>query len=81
MQTIGSCAGRWITCFTATISPCPKAGFGSDHFALFTELVLETGYNVQQSGLKANEDDLAWAKDKADDQDVSKNDVPRPETF
>ena len=57
------------------------AGFGSDHFALFTELVLETGYNVQQSGLKANEDDLAWAKDKADDQDVSKNDVPRPETF
>ena len=54
------------------------AGFGSDHFALFTELVLETGYNVQQSGLKANEDDLAWAKDKADDQDVSKNDVPRP---
>ena len=59
---------------------CRLAGFGSDHFALFTELVLETGNNVQQSGLSANEDDLAWAKDKADDQDVSKNDVPRPGT-
>ena len=57
---------------------CRLAGFGSDHFALFTELVLETGNNVQKSGLEANEDDAAWAKDKADDQDVSKNDVPRP---
>ncbi len=56
------------------------AGFGSDHFALFTELVLETGKNVQQSGLKANEYDLAWAKDKVDDQNVSKYDVPRPGT-
>jgi len=59
---------------------CRLAGFGSDHFALFTELVLETGYNVQQSGLKANEDDVAWAKEKAGDQDVSKYDVPRPGT-
>lgn len=55
-------------------------GFGSDHFALFLELVFVPGYNVQQSGLKANEDDVAWAKDKADDQDVSKYDVPRPGT-
>jgi len=59
---------------------CRLAGFGSDHFALFTELVFETGYNGQQSILKANADDLTWAKDKADDQDVSKNDVPRPGT-
>ncbi len=59
---------------------CRLAGFGSDHFVLFTELVFETGNNVRQSGLKANEDDLAWAKEKADDQDVSKYDVPRPET-
>ena len=56
------------------------AGFGSDHFALFTELVLETGNNVQQSGLKTSEDDLTWAKDKVDDQNVSKYDVPRPGT-
>ena len=55
-------------------------GFGSDHFALFSELVFETGCNVQQSGLEVNEDDLAWAKNKADDQGVSKNDVPRPGT-
>jgi hypothetical protein len=56
------------------------AGFGSDHFALFTELVLETGNNVQQSGLKTSEDDLTWAKDKVDDQNVSKYDVSRPGT-
>jgi endonuclease/exonuclease/phosphatase (EEP) superfamily protein YafD len=54
-------------------------GFGSDHFALFTELVLE-GKRDEQSSLKADEDDLAWAKDKTDDQGVSKEDVPRPET-
>jgi endonuclease/exonuclease/phosphatase (EEP) superfamily protein YafD len=53
-------------------------GFGSDHFALFTELLLETGNNVQHSGLKASEDDLTWAKDKVGDQNVSKHDVPRP---
>ncbi|MGD9306691.1 MAG: endonuclease/exonuclease/phosphatase family protein [Desulfobacterales bacterium] len=51
---------------------------GSDHFALFTELVLEGGRDDQQSSLKANEDDLAWAKGKADDQGVSKKDVPEP---
>ncbi|MGD8992034.1 MAG: endonuclease/exonuclease/phosphatase family protein [Desulfobacterales bacterium] len=55
-------------------------GFGSDHFALFTELVLEDRRNEQQSRLKANEEDLAWAKDKADGQGVSKEDVPQPET-
>jgi len=51
-------------------------GFGSDHFALFTELVLEVAGDKQQSSLKANEDDLAWVKDKANDQGVSKEDVP-----
>jgi len=51
-------------------------GFGSDHFALFTELVLEGKRDEQQSSLKANEDDLVWAKDKADGQGVSKEDVP-----
>ena len=59
---------------------CRLPGFGSDHFALFTELVLEAGRDVQQSGLEANEDDLTWAKDKVDDQGVSKKDVPQPET-
>jgi endonuclease/exonuclease/phosphatase (EEP) superfamily protein YafD len=60
---------------------CRLAGFGSDHFALFTELVLETGKDVLKSGLEASGNDLAWAKDKADNQEVSKNDVPRPGTF
>ncbi|MGD8714234.1 MAG: endonuclease/exonuclease/phosphatase family protein [Desulfobacterales bacterium] len=55
-------------------------GFGSDHFALFTELVLEVGRDVQQSNLKADEDDLDWAKEKVDDQGISKKDVPQPET-
>ena len=53
-------------------------GFGSDHFALFAELLFEAGRNVQQSGLEANENDLARAKAKADDVGVSKNDVPHP---
>jgi len=47
-------------------------GFGSDHFALTAELVLKVGRDEQQSSLKANEDDLAWAKDKTDNQGVSK---------
>jgi len=42
--------------------------------------VLEGKGDEQQSSLKANEDDLAWAKDKADDQGASKEDVPQPET-
>jgi endonuclease/exonuclease/phosphatase (EEP) superfamily protein YafD len=57
---------------------CRLRGFGSDHFALFAELVVEDERGEQQSSLKANEDDLAWAKDKADDQGVSKEDVPQP---
>jgi endonuclease/exonuclease/phosphatase (EEP) superfamily protein YafD len=55
-------------------------GFGSDHFALFSELVFEAGRNVQQSGLEADDEDLSWAKAKADDQGVNKNDVPQPGT-
>ena len=58
----------------------PGRRVGSDHFALFTELVLEGKRGEQQSNLKANEDDLAWAKDKADDQVVSKEDVTPLET-
>ena len=54
--------------------------FGSDHFALFTELVLEGKRDEQQSSLKVNEDDLAWAKDKADDEGARKKDVPEPGT-
>jgi hypothetical protein len=37
----------------------PGRRVGSDHFALFAELVLEVERDVRQSSLKANEDDLA----------------------
>jgi endonuclease/exonuclease/phosphatase (EEP) superfamily protein YafD len=53
-------------------------GFGSDHFALLTELVFEPGRDIQLNGLDADADDLSQAKAKADEQDVSKSDVPRP---
>lgn len=53
--------------------------FGSDHFALFTELVFEHGHNDKQSGLDADKDDKVWAKKKAMNQNVSKNHVPQPE--
>jgi hypothetical protein len=59
---------------------CRLRGFGSDLFALFTELVLEVGRDDQESHLRANKDDLAWAKEKADEQSVSKKDVLQPET-
>jgi endonuclease/exonuclease/phosphatase (EEP) superfamily protein YafD len=55
-------------------------GFGSDHFALFTELVFEGGGDSRQSGLQADQDDLDWARAKAENQSVSKDDVPRPGT-
>ena len=53
--------------------------FGSDHFALFTELVLDAGQNNQHNGLNVDSEDKAWAKAKASNQNVSKNDVPQPE--
>ncbi|TXI16532.1 MAG: hypothetical protein E6Q62_11365 [Nitrosomonas sp.] len=52
--------------------------FGSDHFALLTELVVETDVN-DDNGLKPDADDLAWAQDKARKHHVSKYDVPEPE--
>lgn len=53
--------------------------FGSDHFPLLTELVFEAGRRFQQNGLAEAQDDVSWAKAKADDENVDKNDVPQPE--
>ena len=53
-------------------------GFGSDHFALLTELVFEDWRNIGQKGLEVDAEDLSWARTKADNQGVSKDDVPRP---
>ena len=57
---------------------CRLRSFGSDHFALFTELIFDLKRNVQQNSLDADEDDRAWARDKAKDQGVSKKDVLKP---
>ena len=54
--------------------------FGSDHFALYAELVLETGRNSEQDGLCADADDISWAKDKMEDENVDKNMVPELKT-
>lgn len=53
--------------------------FGSDHYALFTELVLTADRNNEDNGLDADADDLAWAKSKTENQNVKKSDVPQPE--
>ena len=53
--------------------------FGSDHFALFTELAYEAEKNHQKNGLKADAEDKELAKTKAKDQQASKHDVPQPE--
>ena len=57
---------------------CRLPGFGSDHFALLTELALEPGGGISQDGLDADADDRLRAKAKVDDQGVGKKDVPRP---
>jgi endonuclease/exonuclease/phosphatase (EEP) superfamily protein YafD len=59
---------------------CRLPGFGSDHFALLTELVLDNRLAIAQQGLDADTEDLSWASAKAADQGVDKNDVPQPGT-
>lgn len=50
--------------------------FGSDHFPLWSELVLEPGRSDDR-GLEADGEDIAWAKEKIEDQGVSERDVPQ----
>ena len=52
--------------------------FGSDHFALLTELVYDGDHKIEHKGLEADSDDQSWAEGKLEDQGVSKNDVPAP---
>lgn len=52
--------------------------FGSDHFAILTELVLSPECGIGQDGLEADGADVAWARDKTEDQGVRPKDVPRP---
>ncbi len=55
--------------------------FGSDHFALYTELVFTADNDNEENGLNASAEDLSWAKTKTKDQNVDKHDVPRPEKY
>jgi len=52
--------------------------FGSDHFAILTELSYNPVRDEDQTGLKADSDDKSWAVSIAEEQDVSAKDVPKP---
>ena len=53
--------------------------FGSDHFALFTELCLESSDDHQSSGLEPEKEDQILADEKIKGQNVAVSDVPQPE--
>lgn len=55
------------------------SNIGSDHFPLYTELVLTADNSNENKGLNADTDDLVWAKFKTKEHNVDMNDVPRPE--
>jgi hypothetical protein len=40
--------------------------------------MFEDGSDIQKSGPKADVEDLTWVKLKAEEQGISKSDVPRP---
>lgn len=52
--------------------------FGSDHFALLTELVYAPRRGSANNGLRADGDDHAWAEDTLADQHVDADQVPDP---
>ncbi len=51
---------------------------GSDHFSLYTELTYTPIEATNSEGLEADAQDKEWADDIVDEQDVCKNDVPKP---
>jgi endonuclease/exonuclease/phosphatase (EEP) superfamily protein YafD len=53
--------------------------FGSDHFAIFTELMLETHTDADQVGLDVDSEDKALADAKTNQKGISKHRVPQPE--
>jgi endonuclease/exonuclease/phosphatase (EEP) superfamily protein YafD len=52
--------------------------FGSDHFAILTELCYEPEREVEQEGLNATPADQQWAEDKMQSQNVTEAQVPEP---
>src|SRR5690606_25581920 len=53
--------------------------FGSDHFALFAELVYHPARQAERQGPAADADDLALAEEKIQAENVDENDVPDPD--
>jgi endonuclease/exonuclease/phosphatase (EEP) superfamily protein YafD len=51
---------------------------GSDHFPLLTKLSLTPRKGSEQEGLKASTTEQAWSKEIIAQENVSKNDVPKP---
>jgi len=54
-------------------------GFGSDHFPLLADLVLETDMRDEQEGLTGDREDFKMAEEKARKEDISERDVPEPD--
>jgi endonuclease/exonuclease/phosphatase (EEP) superfamily protein YafD len=52
--------------------------FGSDHFALFTELFYQPEKQHSLQGLEANDEDSNWADEKLQQQAVEADDIPTP---
>lgn len=52
--------------------------FGSDHFALYTQLSLEPKEAPNQSGINKEEEDEELAQDKIEQKNVSTKDIPKP---
>jgi endonuclease/exonuclease/phosphatase (EEP) superfamily protein YafD len=52
--------------------------FGSDHFAILTELAYDTARSKPENGLKPDQDDKRLAKEKMDAEAASHHDVPKP---
>lgn len=52
--------------------------FGSDHFALLTNLTFSPTKGVGQEGLASDASDHDWSREIAEKQDVSEGDVPQP---
>jgi endonuclease/exonuclease/phosphatase (EEP) superfamily protein YafD len=60
----------------STIRRMPR--FGSDHFALFTELSYEPEHKTESNGLEADWADRRWANQKINAQNVGQEDVTQP---
>ncbi|HEY7883628.1 MAG TPA: endonuclease/exonuclease/phosphatase family protein, partial [Cellvibrionaceae bacterium] len=52
--------------------------FGSDHFPLLTTLVLKPSDQHQQDGIEPSEEQKQFAREKVNEEPVSKGDVPEP---